>query len=106
MKNVITNESNSHAKILKISSLWLVWGWAGNCIWPAIHFDPKLRTLVIRINQFNECRVYLPMQLRNGKKRGFQWNWSLIARKFGKLQEYPGGDYYFYSGILGNHSDI
>lgn len=90
--------SGQVTRILRVFRVWFVLGWAGNCIRPCFHLDPRAGTFTVRFNVGNECNFYF--------KHGFRWNWDLIARKFGKSHEAPHGTVYFYDGILGYHADV
>ncbi len=90
--------SGQMTHILRVFRVWFVLGWAGNCIRPCFHLDPRMKMFTARFNYGNECNIYF--------RNGLSWNWDLIARKFGKASEAPHGTIYTYEGILGNHADV
>lgn len=87
---------NKHHTILALGKFHLIFGWAGNCISPCLHFEKNVIT--IRFSHNNAICIYT--------FRGLRWNWDYLARTLGTRVEAPHGTCYFYEGWLGNHNDV
>lgn len=108
--------------LIDLFGLKIAFGWAGNCITPAIHFEsrpksymppdererkdcnPSIFTITLRgvwfHRQFEETIIHVH------SSGHLSWNSDAVARIFGTFvdnSEHSGTSYYFYEGVLGIH---
>ena len=75
----VSTDKGRNQLILHLFGLWVVFGWAGNCITPALHFQLHkskdsiigLLEITLRFRQWQETRIYI--RLGQHLYRDYDW---------------------------------